>query len=218
METDADQENRLFYLLVFLFPQYLKKAMRKGLYKTYINYQYNDSHIKGTIDVDRHIKENIPFTGKITYNQRNYSFDNMLMELVRHTIEYIRKKSYGKRLLSKVKEEILMVIESTPLYQPFDKRKVIYENMHNTIRHSYYYEYRALQHLCLLILQHQKHQIGSGTQQIYGILFDSAWLWEEYIYTLIEDMFYHPMNKKGNARKRYIFLYKSQKRTNVWFF
>lgn len=199
METDADQENRLFYLLVFLFPQYLKKAMRKGLYKTYVHNQYNDNHIKGAIDVSRHIKENTPFTGKIAYNQRSYSYDNMLMELVRHTIEYIRKKSYGKRLLTKVKEEVLMVIESTPLYQPLDKRKFIYENKHNTIRHAYYYEYRALQHLCLLILQHQKHQIGSGSQQVYGILFDGAWLWEEYIYTLIADMFYHPMNKKGNG-------------------
>ena len=34
-----------------------------------------------------------------------------------------------------------------------------------------------------------------GSRQIFGILFDGAWLWEEYINSLIEDMFYHPMNK-----------------------
>lgn len=53
-----------------------------------------------------------------------------------------------------------------------------------------------------MILQHRKHQIGSGSRQIYGILFDGAWLWEEYINSLIKDVFYHPMNKSGNGAQR----------------
>ena len=36
MRTDANQDSRLFNLLLFLFPYYLKTAMRKGLYKKYI--------------------------------------------------------------------------------------------------------------------------------------------------------------------------------------
>ena len=56
--------------------------------------------------------------------------------------------------------------------------------------------------MCLLILQHQKHQIGSGSRQIYGILFDGAWLWEEYVASLIDEMFYHPMNKGGKGAQR----------------
>ena len=60
----------------------------------------------------------------------------------------------------------------------------------------------ALQRLCLLILRHQRHQIGTGARQIYGILFDGAWLWEEYINSLIEDVFYHPMNKGGKGAQR----------------
>ena len=166
--------------------------MRKGLYKTYICNRYNDSHVKGRLDIARHIKENTPFTGKIAYSQREYAYDNMLMELVRHTIEFIRKKAFGKNLLAKVKEEVRMVVDATPRYQPHEKRKVISENQQHRIQHAYYYEYRALQHLCLLILQHEKHQIGSGSRQIYGILFDGAWLWEDYIHTLIGDRFYHP--------------------------
>ena len=54
----------------------------------------------------------------------------------------------------------------------------------------------------LLILQHQKHQIGSGVRQIYGILFDGAWLWEEYVASLIGEAFYHPMNKGGKGAQR----------------
>ena len=46
-----------------------------------------------------------------------------------------------------------------------------------------------------MILQNQKHQVGAGARRIYGILFDGAWLWEEYMNMLIGDAFYHPTNK-----------------------
>ena len=202
LETDADQDNRLFNLLLFLFPYYLKSAMRKGLFKTYIRYRYNDGNVKGTIDIAHHITKNTPFTGNIAYSQREYSYDNQLMELIRHTIEFIKKKPYGNNLLVKEKDEIKLVIDATPNYEAYDKRKIITENKQNTIRHAYYHEYRALQRLCILILQHQKHQIGSGMRQIYGILFDGAWLWEEYVNELIDDIFYHPMNKGGKGAQR----------------
>lgn len=202
LQTDASQENRLFKLLVFLFPYYLKNAARKGLFKTYIRYQYNDGNLRGPIDVARHVKQNTPFVGNIAYGRREYSYDNDLVELVRHTIEFIKKKSYGNNLLAKVKEEVKLVVNATPRYELYDRRKIVSKNKQNPLRHAYYREYRLLQQLCLLILQHEKHQIGSGMRQIYGILFDGSWLWEEYINTLIKDYFYHPMNRSGKGAQR----------------
>ena len=92
------------------------------------------------------------------------------MELVRHTIEYIKRKPYGNNLLTKVKDEVKLVIEATPDYETYDRQKIIDTNKKNVVRHAYFREYLALQRLCILILQHQKHQIGSGSRQIYGIL------------------------------------------------
>lgn len=201
LETDANQANALFNLLVFLFPHYLRKAARKGAFKTYIRKQYNDSNVRGTIDVARHIRKNTPFIGNIAYSQREYSYDNYLMELVRHTIEYIKEKPYGGRLLNSTKDEVKLVIDSTPDYSSGDRRKIIEDNKKNTIRHAYYHEYRDLQRLCILILQNEKQQMGYGKRKVYGILFDGAWLWEEYINTLVEDYFYHPMNKAGKDKQ-----------------
>lgn len=195
IETDANQDDRLFSLLLFLFPYYLKTAMRKGVFKTYIRNLYNNANVKGIIDISRHIKKNIPFTGNVAYSQREYSYDNYLLELIRHTIEHIKKKPYGNRLLSQVKDEVKLVVEVTSDYELYDKRKIINENKKNVVRHAFFREYRALQQLCILILQNQKHQIGSGSRRIYGILFDGAWLWEEYMNMLVGDIFYHPMNK-----------------------
>lgn len=202
LETSVKQEDKWFYLLLFLFPGYLRQAMRKGLFKNYIHTQYNDDNVRGTIDVARHIKKNIPFTGNIAYSQREYSYDNALTELIRHTIEFIKGKPQGRRLLNIVKSEINQVVQATPNYKPGNRRKVIDENFKNVVRHAYYHEYRALQQLCLLILRNEQHQYGNGTRNVYGILFNGAWLWEEYINTLIGDQFYHPRNKAGDGAQR----------------
>lgn len=199
LESDADQNNRLFNFLLFLFPYYLKTAMRKGLFKRYVRNRYNDGNVKGRIDIARHIKQNTPFIGNVAYSQREFSYDNSLTELVRHTIEFIKRKPYGGHLLVEVKDEVKLVVEATPTYELYDRQRVVEANKKNAIRHAYFQEYLALQRLCLLILQHQKHQIGSGSRQIYGILFDGAWLWEEYVNSLIGDAFYHPMNKSGKG-------------------
>ncbi len=202
LKSDANQDNRLFNFLLFLFPHYLKTAMRKGLFKKYIRNRYNDGNVKGTIDVARHIEKNTPFTGSVAYSQREFSYDNSLMELVRHTVEFIKGKPYGNHLLLKVKDEVKLVVNATPGYEACDRQKIIEQNKKHTVRHAYFREYRALQRLCLLILCHQKNQIGTGSRQIYGILFDGAWLWEEYVNSLIEDVFYHPMNKGGKGAQR----------------
>lgn len=199
LETNANQDEQLFSLLLFLFPQYLRSATRKGIFKTYIRNMYNDENVKGSIDVARHIKKNIPFTGNVAYSQREYSYDNYLIELIRHTIEFIKRKPYGNKLLESVKDEIKLVIEATPKYKIADRRRVIDQNKKNIVRHAYYHEYKDLQHLCILILQNEKHQMGGGSKKVFGILFDGAWLWEEYINILIGEAFYHPMNKGGKG-------------------
>lgn len=204
LDTDANRDNRLFNYLLFLFPYYLKKAVRKGIYKKYKQNRYNNSNLRGSIDISRHIKTNTPFVGNIAYNRREFSYDNHLTELLRHTVEFIKTKSCAQSILRRIKYEIQLVIEVTPGYEPYDRHKIIEANKKQPIRHAYYNEYMALQRLCILILQHQKHQIGIGSKQIYGILFDGAWLWEEYVNSLIKEHFYHPMNKSGKGAQ-YLF-------------
>ena len=163
--SDADRDDKLFNFLLFLFPYYLKTAMRKGLYKRYVHRRYNNSNVKGAIDIARHIKKNTPFIGNIAYNQNEFSYDNGLTELVRHTIEFIKRKPYGNNLLGKVKDEVRLVVEATEEYKFCDRQKIILQNKKNPIRHAYFREYFALQ-LCIFILGHEKHQIGTGSKHI----------------------------------------------------
>lgn len=195
LDADTSSDKRLLNFLLFIFPKYLENAIQKGLYKQYIHKKYNDTNIKGKIDIPRHLTKNTPFIGSIAYSQRLFSYDNMLMELIRHTIEFIKSKSYGSIILSDIKEELKLIVNATQSYRTCDRQKIIEQNKKNPIRHAYFREYSALQRLCILILKSEKHDIGSGIQNSYGILFDGAWLWEEYINILLSSHFYHPKNK-----------------------
>ena len=197
LDVGLSREERLYQLLIYLFPKYLQAALRKGHYKEYQRFFHNDSHVKGVVDVGNHLKKNIPFTGNIAYTTREFTYDNPMMQLIRHTIEYIKnQKSLGIGIIDSNRENIIEIIRVTPSYKLADRAKIIRRNQTKPLRHAYFREYRKLQELCLMILNREKHGLGYQEQKIHGILFDVAWLWEEYVHTLLPKDFIHPRNKE----------------------
>ena len=195
LEVGLSPEDKLYQLLVYLFSKYLQVALRKGLYKEYQRFFHNDSHVKGVLDVGNHLKKNLPFMGNIAYTTREFTYDNPLMQLIRHTIEYIKNQKGFGVLLDSNRENMTEITRVTPAYKLANRAKIIRMNKIKPIRHAYFREYRKLQELCLMILSREKHGLGSQAQKVHGILFDVAWLWEEYVYTLLPKDFIHPRNK-----------------------
>ena len=200
-----------FDFIYLIFPYFLKRALNQGLFKTYKTFERNDSAVKGAINVSRHIRQNVPFVGRIAYRSREYTFDNHIMQLIRHTIEYIKTKPIGKSILTQdpdIQKAVLQINEVTNETYSLQKRgKVIFENL-KPLNHPYYLDYNYLQQLCLMILNNVNSQYSASSSPIYGILFDGAWLWEEYLWTILKDAtldgknFVHPTNKdrKGGIR------------------
>ncbi len=188
----------IFDFLIYLFPYYLKKALAQGLFKKYQRFEHNDANVKGSINVTQHIRQNIPFHGTVAYTTREHSYDNEITQLVRHTIEYIRLKEAGKTILSsnsETKNCVSQIVMATPSYSNQKRVQIINQNL-RPIRHPYFSEYTALQKLCIQILRHEAIKFGEEKDQVYGVLFDGAWLWEEYLYTILKPLgFKHPENR-----------------------
>lgn len=204
LENDTSQkQDPLFDLLVLLFPRYLVNAYQKGLFRQYVVHEYNDSRVKGAIDVNRHIHYNVPFTGKIAYRTRDYSYDNPVMQLVRHTIEFIRHHRYASLLHDEnVAHYVTQVCEATPSYYLNERKKVLDKNRRD-VNHPYLFEYTDLQKLCRMILMYDDACYGVVQEDVIsGILFDGAWLWEEYLNVVLEEAgvgLTHAKNKSGGG-------------------
>jgi len=192
-------EDTVFDFLIYLFPLYLKKAINQGVYKKYIANKYNDTNVRGVIDINRHIRLDEPFSGKVAYTTREYSYDNDVTQLIRHAIEFIRKHKGGGDILnidSETQEAVSQIISATPSYVSNEVQTVINKNLRPVV-HPYYSEYTPLQRICLQILRHDELKYGQDENEIYGVLIDAAWLWEEYLALILEGKYNHYMKDVG---------------------
>ena len=160
----------------------------------------------------------MPFTGKIAYSTREFSYDNPITELIRHTIESIRNKPELRDLLylTRTTQEAVKQIEAaTPSYSPNNLKQVLADNA-RPLQHPFFTAYGPLQYLCKSILRNEMMRYTNTTQQddeIYGVICDISYLWEEYLATLLTVKplnFIHPNNTTGGKP---IFLDKARKLT-----
>ncbi len=195
-------------LIMLMLPECLENAIGQGLYKEYHTFDRNDANVRGSINISRHIQQNLPFVGKVAYRSREYSFDNDMTQLIRHTLEYMKEKPIGRSLLngnSDIKQCVDMIYQATPTYETKNRGRVINNNLRPKV-HPCYTGYITLQKLCLQILHEEGINYGiESDEKVHGILFDGAWLWEAYINRLLVGAnlgFIHPDNiARKNAYK-----------------
>lgn len=193
-------------LFALLFPHFLKKALRQGIYREYQTQERNDANLRGSINFHRHVRKNFPFAGKIAYRSREHNSENSLSLLIRHTIEFLRKNFIFSKLLhldKETEEAVKQIVAITPNFKPSHKDLVIAKNLRPRV-HPFFLEYEQLQKICLKILRYDSLKYGNADEKISGILFDGAWLWEEYLATLPAlKNFIHPKNKLGENGIRF---------------
>ena len=175
------------------------------MYKKYVTRRYNDANVRGVIDINRHIRYNEPFNGRVSYTTREFSYDNELTQLIRHTIEYIARRRDGSNILSadpNTKQAVQQIISATPSYQPSRRLAIVNKNIRPLV-HPYYSDYAPLQKLCLQILRHDELKYGHAKDEIYGVLIDAAWLWEEYLAIVLKGKLQHL--RMNDTSKYYLF-------------
>lgn len=184
LELSAQSKKQGLNLMVFLLPKLLKEALSQGLFKQYIYKEYNDANIRGPIDINRHLRRNIPFNGRVAYRTREFSYDNPVTQLVRHAIELIKTSQWGLKIINNdelTKSFSQQIITATPTYEDRQKQDVINANL-RPVSHPFYTAWQPLQDFCLRLLCNESLSYGKDKHnKVHGMLIDAAWLWEEYL-------------------------------------
>ena len=198
LDFSSQKQNKGLNLMLFLFPKLLKEALCQGLFKQYVFREYNDANIRGPIDINRHIRRNIPFNGRVAYRTREFSYDNPVTQLVRHAIELIKTNPWGQSILNSdetTKSFIREIVEATPTYETRLRQEVVNQNLRPMV-HPFYSAWQPLQEFCLCLLRYESLSYGADKKdKIHGILIDAAWLWEEYVARVLAE--------KGTTLKHY---------------
>lgn len=202
LSTQTDFDGNYDFLL-FLFPDYLQLALSQGIFRTYKYFNYNDSKPKGRIDVSRHLSRNIPFQGNVAYSFREYTEKNDLLLMIREVIELISHNLPG--LLNNnpnFKKDCQTIRMHTPYYGKISRWRLMDLNS-RPIKNPFYTNYELLRQLCIHILRNDELRFSSKSDdEIYGVVYDLSWLWEEYLNVLFRSVdclkgFTHSLNRSG---------------------
>ncbi len=199
MDTKSDTDD-IWDFLIYLFPIVLKPALAQGIFRAYRVFSYDDAHLRGQVDVSQFIRRDIPFAGHIAYVTREHTANNHVIQLARHVIEFVRRRApFLLSIDQEMRQAVGTIVELTPNYEERTRNKIIAANL-RPLRHPYYSAYSSLQKICLQILRHERISFGENDKNIHGIVFDAAWLWEEYLARVFaEDVntagIVHPQNK-----------------------
>ncbi len=202
-KIQSTDKNFNYWLLLtaLLWAFHLREALRKGILKVYVNRRANDERFQGAFDISRHIKQNTPFVGKVAYRYREHSADNPVLHLIRAAGERARVElgPLWQFVIGDpdVRRAFAALEEITPSYQGRDIRRLVLSA--RPVRHPYYSEYEELRKLSVRLLLGEGEALYGekcSDGQIYGILFNGAWLWERYLARVLGPLGFHHCEKE----------------------
>jgi 5-methylcytosine-specific restriction enzyme subunit McrC len=201
--VDLGKDSLWDMLLAFVFRRRLLEAHTVGIFKQYRTFHHNDTRIRGRIDVDRHLRRNIPFCGNVAYATHEITYDNPTNHLIRHALAKVRRKwgglLTGDGRLTELRHQLE---QNTPTWEAGNVQACIRRKENRTpIRHPFFHAaYEPLRYISLAILNDEGASLYQKRQEAEGVIFDGSWLWEEYLWTLLKPLgFEHPENKKGRG-------------------
>ena len=208
--VDSGSASFMQILLAILLVRAMSEADKVGLLREYRRYDCNDLSPRGRMELNRHIKTNFPLCASIAYSKRELTGDLPVNRLIRHSISLVERKwpwlivhDAGARHFSD------MMKRHVRDYAPIEvKKHIMSQAFSRPVSHPYFGAcYEPLRILSRMLL------LGDGLgiygkddgREVCGVLFDGAWLWEEYVATILEGEGFVHSNPATGAGVRYAF-------------
>ena len=174
------------YIIYYMFIQNLEKSFLLGIPKSYTTIKYHDIKVKGKIDINRFIKYDIPFKGKISSSSREQKEVQEIIDVLHKTVSIISKSSFSTKNISHIK---------THLKQHKSNKFVSNETISNAIQskalqNPIFAPYKkVLKYAKYIINDNNLKQDEKGQEQTCGFLINVAELFEVYIGKLLQKEF-----------------------------
>lgn len=197
----ATQPSVLDLLLDVLFVRRLGEAAKNGLLRQYRTYRNNDWNFKGRLDLPRHIRENFPLPHGIAYVKREIDLDVPVNRLLLLAALVVRKRRPDLFERNEDASDAFRELR-TAISDPGDVRSVLsHRDCREPVRHPFYREiWEPLRQIARMILEEERwHLFHESEESVSGVVFDGAWLWEEYLDSVLSEFGYRHCVRGGNS-------------------
>lgn len=190
-ETVAAKRSSLLEILLdVVFVRRLGDASRAGLLRHYREFRNNDWNFKGSLDFARHIRENIPLTHGIAYRKREIDLDVPVNRMILMAALTVNRRHPGFFEKNRDAADALRLLRMGVTEERNLHTLISHRDCRKQISHPFFREvWEPLRQIARMILTDEQWTLfpkGTTAEEVSGIVFDGAWLWEEYVAKVLE--------------------------------
>ena len=190
VDVAGDKTNNLDFsrlIIFYMFVQRLEKAFLLGLPKAYTTIRHHDMKVRGKIDINRFIKHDIPFRGKVSSISREQKEIQEIIDILHKAVSIISnskdtKNKFSTKNISHIK---------THLKQYKSNRFVSNETFakafnSKTLQNPIFAPYKSvLKYAKMIINLDSLENNEKGKEQTFGFVIDVSKLFELYLVKLL---------------------------------
>jgi 5-methylcytosine-specific restriction enzyme subunit McrC len=187
--TGKDSKNELDiskYIIYYMFVQNLEKAFLLGLPKSYRSINHHEMKLKGKIDINKFIKYDIPFQGKISSVSREQKEIQEIIDVLYKAVKIIDKNKFNTKNISHIKTHLKQYKSNNYVSNETINKALKSKALQNPIFAPYK---KVLEYAKFIINGNNIEEKNDGKQETYGFIINVAELFEIYITKLLQKDF-----------------------------
>ena len=175
------------YIIYYMFIQNLEKAFLLGLPKAYKSIEHHEMKLKGKIDINKFIKYDIPFQGKISSVSREQKEIQEIIDVLYKAVKIIDKnnKAFLKNI-SHIKTHLKQYKSNNYVSNETINRALKSKALQNPIFAPYK---KVLEYARFIINGNNIEEKNDGKQETFGFIINVAELFEIYVTKLLQKEF-----------------------------
>lgn len=175
------------FIIYYMFVQNLEKAFLLGLPKSYTTIKHHESTLKGKIDINRFIKHDIPFKGKISSVSREQKEIQEIIDVLHKSVKIIGKNNKG--FLKNI-SHIVPHLKEMRSNSYVSNETIIKALKSKALQNPIFAPYKkVLQYAKFIINGNNIEEKNEGKQETYGFIINVAELFEIYMTKLLQKEF-----------------------------
>ncbi|WNL34436.1 hypothetical protein QT384_10410 [Arcobacter cryaerophilus gv. pseudocryaerophilus] len=175
------------YIIYYMFVQNLEKAFLLGLPKSYRSVEHHEMKLKGKIYINKFIKYDIPFQGKISSVSREQKEIQEIIDVLYKAVKIIDKnnKAFLKNI-SHIKTHLKQYKSNNYVSNETINKAIKSKALQNPIFAPYK---KVLEYARFIINGNNIEEKNDGKQETFGFIINVAELFEIYITKLLQKEF-----------------------------
>lgn len=174
------------FIIYYLFIQNLEKAFLLGLPKAYKSIRHHDMKLRGTIDINRFIKHDIPFKGKISSVSREQKEIQEIIDVLHKAVMIIEHSDFSTKNISHIKTHLKQNRSKNFVSNQTINKALNSKALQNPIFTPYK---KVLKYAKFIINGSNIEESAKDNKDNHGFLINIAELFEIYVTKLLQKEF-----------------------------